>query len=115
MNNVYDTLVIGAGPSGIGCALKLHQDGLKVALIEMSTPGGKINIAPRVDNYPGQKEIPGPDLAVLFFERVLKAGVEFIGDEIISLDKKDDLFVLEGRNNTYYSNLNFKHTIKISL
>lgn len=103
MNNVYDTLVIGAGPSGIGCALKLHQDGLKVALIEMSTPGGKINIAPRVDNYPGQKEIPGPDLAVLFFERILKAGVEFIGDEIISLDKKDDLFVLEGRNNTYYS------------
>lgn len=103
MNNVYETLVIGAGPSGIGCAIKLHNDGVKVAIIEMSTPGGKINIAPRVDNYPGQKEIPGPDLAVIFFERLMKAGVEFIGDEIVSLDKKDDLFELVGKNNTYYS------------
>ena len=103
MNNVYDCLVIGAGPSGIGCAIKLHQAGIKVAIIEMSTPGGKINIAPRVDNYPRQKEIPGPDLAVIFFNRLLEEGVEFIGDEITSLDKKDGLFVLEGLSSTYYS------------
>ena len=103
MNNVYDCLVIGAGPSGIGCAIKLHQAGVKVAIIEMSTPGGKINIAPRVDNYPRQKEIPGPDLAVIFFNRLLEEGVEFIGDEITSLDKKDGLFVLEGLSSTYYS------------
>ena len=103
MNNVYDVLVIGAGPSGIGAAIKLHQDGYKVAIIEMSTPGGKINIAPRVDNYPGQKEIPGPDLAVIFFTRLMDAGVEFIGDEITSLDKENDLFVSKGKSNTYYS------------
>ena len=69
----------------------------------MSTPGGKINIAPRVDNYPRQHEIPGPDLAVIFFDRLMQEGVEFIGDEITSLDKKDDVFVLEGKNDTYYS------------
>ncbi len=103
MNNVYDVLVIGAGPSGIGAAIKLHQDGYKVAIVEMSTPGGKINIAPRVDNYPGQKEIPGPDLAVIFFTRLMDAGVEFIGDEITSLDKENDLFVSKGKSNTYYS------------
>ena len=103
MNNIYDTLVIGAGPSGIGAAIKLHQQGIKVAVIEMSTPGGKINIAPRVDNYPGQKEIPGPDLAVIFFTRLMDAGVEFIGDEITSLEKEGDLFKLTGKNNTYYS------------
>ena len=103
MNNVYECLVIGAGPSGIGAAIKLHQDGVKVAVIEKSTPGGKINIAPRVDNYPGQHEIPGPDLAVIFFQRLMDAGVEFIGDEVTSLDKKDDLFVLEGLSSTYYA------------
>lgn len=103
MNNVYECLVIGAGPSGIGCAIKLHKEGVKVAVIEMSTPGGKVNIAPRVDNYPGQHEIPGPDLAVIFFDRLTAEGVEFIGDEIKSLDKKDDVFVLEGLSNTYYA------------
>ena len=30
MNNIYDVLVIGAGPSGIGAAIKLHQDGVDV-------------------------------------------------------------------------------------
>ncbi len=103
MNKIYECLVIGAGPSGIGAAIKLHQDGVDVAVIEMSTPGGKINVAPRVDNYPGQHQIPGPDLAVVFFERLMNEGVEFIGDEIISLDKENDLFILKGKNDTYQS------------
>ena len=72
MSKIYECLIIGAGPSGIGAAIKLHQAGVEVAIIEMSTPGGKINIAPRVDNYPGQHEIEGPDLAVIFFERLMK-------------------------------------------
>ena len=103
MNKTYECLVIGAGPSGIGAAIKLHQAGVDVAVIEMSTPGGKINIAPRVDNYPGQHEIPGPDLAVIFFERLMEEGVEFIGDEITSLDKKGDIFELVGQIETYYA------------
>ena len=100
---VYDSLIIGAGPSGIGCAINLHKAGKKVAIIEKSTPGGKVNIAPRVDNYPGQKEIEGPDLAMIFFQRLMDEGVEFIGDEIISLDKSNDLFILQGLNDTYES------------
>ena len=103
MNKTYECLVIGAGPSGIGAAIKLHQAGVDVAVIEMSTPGGKINIAPRVDNYPRQHEIPGPDLAVIFFERLMEEGVEFIGDEITSLDKKGDIFELVGQIETYYA------------
>ena len=50
---VFDTLVLGAGPCGIRTAIILKEAGLDVSVIEGSTPGGKINIAPRVDNYPG--------------------------------------------------------------
>ena len=71
MSKIYDSLIIGAGPCGIGAAIKLKQDGKDIAIIERSTPGGKINIAPRVDNYPGQHEIPGPDLAMVFYQRIL--------------------------------------------
>ena len=103
MNKVYDSVIIGAGPSGIGCALALKAKGYDIALIEKSTPGGKVNIAPRVDNYPGQKEIPGPDLAMVFYQRILDNNINFIGDEIISLTKENDLFVSKGMNDTYYS------------
>ena len=103
MNKIYDSLIIGAGPSGIGCAIELQKKGLNFALIEKSTPGGKINIAPRVDNYPGQHEIPGPDLAMVFYQRILDNNINFIGDEITSLDKENDLFVLKGQVDTYYA------------
>ncbi len=103
MEKEFDVVVIGAGPSGIGCTIALKKEGYNVALIEMGMPGGKINIAPRVDNYPGQKEIPGPDLAMIFYQRILDNELNFIGDEIVSLDKEGDTFISTGKNGVYKS------------
>jgi geranylgeranyl reductase family protein len=36
LDNFYDVLIVGAGPSGTACALRLAQSGLKVALLEKS-------------------------------------------------------------------------------
>ena len=81
---VFDTLILGCGPCGIRAGIILKQAGLDVAVIEGSTPGGKINIAPRVDNYPGFTKIPGPDLAVEFFNWLNEAEVEMISDMVTS-------------------------------
>lgn len=97
----YSAIIIGAGPCGIGAALKLHDAGVDFAIIDGSTPGGKVNIAPRVDNYPGFKEIPGPDLAFKLFERLMEKGISITPDNILSLTKKDGLFLLEGQYDTY--------------
>ena len=98
---VFDCLIIGAGPCGIGAALKLKEAGVNFALINSGTPGGKVNIAPRVDNYPGEKEIPGPDLAVKFFERLLKNDISIIGDTVLSLKKENDVFIAQCEYETY--------------
>ena len=100
MNN-YDVIIIGAGPCGIGAALKLHEAGVNFAIIDGGTPGGKVNIAPRVDNYPGFKEIPGPDLAFKLYERLLDKGISIIGDNILSLTKDEKGFFLEGQFDKY--------------
>ena len=97
----FDCLIIGAGPCGIGAALKLKEAGINFALIDGSTPGGKVNIAPRVDNYPGFKEIPGPDLAFKLFERLMNAGISITADNILSLEKAGDLFKATGEYDTY--------------
>ena len=97
----FDTLILGAGPCGIRTAIILKEAGLDVAVIEGSTPGGKINIAPRVDNYPGFTKIPGPDLAMEFFTWLNKAEVEMIPEEVTSLTKKDDTFHLETPEGKY--------------
>ncbi|MCQ2802747.1 MAG: FAD-dependent oxidoreductase [Bacilli bacterium] len=100
---VFDCLIIGAGPCGISAGEVLIDKGLNVAIIECSTPGGKINIAPRVDNYPGKKEIPGPELAMFFFERLNNKKIPLIGDEVVSLEKQGNLFIVKCLNNTYES------------
>ena len=70
---IYDTLIIGAGPAGISIAINLKNKGFNVAILEGSMPGGKVNIAPRVDNFPGYTKISGPDLAFAFFEKMNNA------------------------------------------
>ena len=101
MNRQFDVLIVGCGPCGIGAALKLKEAGLNIAIIERSTPGGKVNIAPRVDNYPGFTKVSGPDLAYAFFERVNNAGIEIIGEDLLSLEKHDGLFTLTTDRETY--------------
>ena len=97
----FDTLIIGAGPCGIRSGIILKEAGLNVAVFEYSTPGGKINIAPRVDNYPGFTKIPGPDLAVEFFNWLNKAEVEMIPEEVTSLAKEGDMFKIETPQGEY--------------
>ena len=97
----FDTLILGAGPCGIRTAIILKEAGLNIAVIEGSTPGGKINIAPRVDNYPGFTKIPGPDLAVEFFNWLNQAGVEMIPDMVTSLTKENDMFFVKCENEEY--------------
>ena len=103
MNNIYDCLIIGAGPCGISAAIELKKAGKKAAIIECSTPGGKVNIAPRVDNYPGFKEIPGPQLAMEFFKRANENKIEFIYDSILELTKEGEEFLLKGNENEYHA------------
>ena len=99
---IFDTLILGCGPCGIRAGIILKQAGLDVAAIEGSTPGGKINIAPRVDNYPGFTKIPGPDLAVEFFNWLNEAKVEMIPDMVTSLTKdENDIFHVDCETNSY--------------
>ncbi len=90
MKTKYDVLIIGCGPAGMGASLILKENNIDFAIIEKSTPGGKVNIAPRVDNYPGFKQIPGPDLAIALFQRVMDKGIELISDEVLSLTQNED-------------------------
>lgn len=103
MNRDYDVLIIGAGPSGIGCGLELKQHNVKFAIIEKAMPGGKINIAPRVDNYPGFTKIPGPDLAFEFFNRIKNNDIKLIFDTVLSLERYEDGFILKCNEEDYFA------------
>ena len=99
--NKYEVIIIGAGPCGMRVALELKKQNVSFLLLDPGTPGGKVNVAPRVDNYPGFKEIPGPDLAVALFTRLVDASIEITPEEVLSLTKDGDIFNVKTDYNEY--------------
>ena len=101
MSKEFETIIIGAGPCGMRVALELKKANVNFLLLDPGMPGGKVNVAPRVDNYPGFHEIPGPDLAVALFTRLVDAGIEITPERVESLTKINDNFVIKTDLNEY--------------
>ncbi|MGM9873863.1 MAG: NAD(P)/FAD-dependent oxidoreductase [Bacilli bacterium] len=95
MKNHYQVIVIGLGPGGMGVSMALKEKDIDVLVIEKAVPGGKINVAPRVDNYPGYKKIKGPDLAFELYKKYKSYNIATIYHEVISLRKVDDILTVE--------------------
>lgn len=101
MSKVYESIIIGAGPCGMRVALELQKKNVDFLLLDPGMPGGKVNVAPRVDNYPGFTKIPGPDLAVALFMRLVDANISITPENVLSLTKENDLFVVKTDMNEY--------------
>lgn len=52
-NNVYDVVIIGAGPAGLAASVYGASEGLKTLLVERHSPGGQAGTSSRIENYLG--------------------------------------------------------------
>ena len=66
---LYDVIVVGAGPAGLAAALYAQRKGLKTALFGKQA-GGQVNDTASVENYPGFTQIGGAELARAMREHV---------------------------------------------
>lgn len=72
---VYDLMVVGAGPSGLAAAVYGASEGLSVLVIETNAPGGQAGSSSRIENYLGfPTGISGQDLAGRAFVQAEKFG-----------------------------------------
>jgi len=70
MAEVYDCIIVGAGPAGLGAGLYTARDRMKTLLLEKFFPGGQINNTDRIENYPGYKQIGGAELVMKMQDQV---------------------------------------------
>ena len=84
---MYDSIIIGAGPSGLTAAIYLLRAGKKVLIIEKDGIGGQIASSPLIENYPGFKSISGSQLADNLYEQIDSLGGEIEIDEVIEITK----------------------------
>ena len=114
-DGLWDVVIVGAGPAGLGAALVAHGDGLQYALVDQETFGGAIRHFPRKKLvFTRPMDIPGfgrvkisqlekEELIELYEHVVETVGVEVIPNERVdAVDRQDDgSFVVTTPNNTY--------------
>ncbi|MFU0251733.1 thioredoxin-disulfide reductase [Spiroplasma sp. Moj] len=94
-NEIYDILIIGAGPGGMTAGIYAARAMANIAMIEKGAPGGKITKTSEIENYPGFDNIQGYELAMKMFEQTQKLKIPYIADRVTNIIRQDNLFKLE--------------------
>lgn len=86
MLNSYDLIIIGGGPAGLSAAIYGGRAKLKTLVINKGTIGGLADTTREIVNYPGYIQVSGPDLMKDFKKHAEHFNVEFLKEEVISVD-----------------------------
>jgi len=103
MNNIYDVIILGAGPAGLAAGLYAGRSCLKTLIIEKGQDGGQIAITDDIENYPGcnVEEESGPSLMARFTAQAAKFGAERVSDTIKEVQLEGKVKKLIGVNGEY--------------
>jgi thioredoxin reductase (NADPH) len=76
---MYDVLIIGAGPAGLAASVYGSCEGLRTILIERSNPGGQASSSARIENYLGfPSGLSGAELSRRAVTQTLRFGTEIL-------------------------------------
>ncbi len=90
-NDMYDVVVIGAGPAGLAASVYGASEGLKTLLIERHAPGGQAGTSSRIENYLGfPSGLSGSDLTRRAVTQATRFGTEFLAQQDVKkISQKD--------------------------
>ena len=77
--NLYDLVIVGAGPAGLAAAVYGASEGLRTLLLDRHAPGGQAGSSSRIENYLGfPTGVSGSDLAKRAVTQAQRLGAEFL-------------------------------------
>lgn len=89
--DMYDVVIIGAGPAGLASAVYGASEGLKTLIIERKAPGGQAGTSSRIENYLGfPSGLTGADLSRRAISQAIRLGAEILTPkEVLSISEID--------------------------
>ena len=97
MSEIYDVIILGAGPAGLAAGLYAGRSRLNVLIIEKGQDGGQIAITDEIENYPGQmvEGESGPSLIARMTKQAEKFGTKRVSDMIKEVELEGDVKILK--------------------
>jgi thioredoxin reductase (NADPH) len=90
-NNIFDLIIIGAGPAGL--AASIYASRYKVGhLVIGKEPGGQAVEAHKIENWPGTESISGFELTQKMRSHAEKLGANVIMDSVSNISRGEDSF-----------------------
>lgn len=99
---MYDVLIIGAGPAGLAASVYGSCEGLKTILVEGRNPGGQASSSARIENYLGfPTGLSGAELTRRAIAQTMRFGTEVLTPQQVSKIKlKDNYKITEMSDGT---------------
>ena len=77
--DVYDLVIVGAGPAGLAAAVYGASEGLRTILLDRHAPGGQAGTSSRIENYLGfPAGVSGSELTRRALTQAQRLGAEFL-------------------------------------
>jgi thioredoxin reductase (NADPH) len=95
-SEIYDLVIIGAGPAGLSSAVFATSEGLSTLVIEAQALGGQAGTSAKIRNYLGFPQgLSGRQLTSRAFEQAMVFGTQFLFmQEAIGIDVVDGCFLI---------------------
>ena len=98
---MYDIVIIGMGIGGITAGIYAKRANLNVLMLDKSAPGGLLNNIDMISNYPGLKDIKGPDFSIKLLDQVNSLEVPYKIEEVQEISILEDKKIVKTTSNQY--------------
>ena len=101
-DKIYDLVIIGAGPAGLGASIYSSRYKMDHVVIGNEI-GGQVVEASEIENWAGEISIPGKTLMEKFEHHATHLGAKIIQEDVSSVTKNENGFEISAGGKKYFS------------
>lgn len=98
-----EIIIIGAGPAGYTAGVYAARAMRNPLILAGYQPGGQLTITTEVENWPGDKEVQGPDLMIRMREHAEAMGARVLEEQVGKVDFSERPFKIATESGQNYT------------